>query len=117
VPVAHGRPHPYLLRAAVAAIVLGLAICATAAERDEHAQTQTELSPLLDQANALARSGHHEEAIPLLQRAVAIMRSQYGVFDLRQQDTLKALASSLTAVGRVPEAGNRGSRPTGSMPL
>jgi tetratricopeptide (TPR) repeat protein len=98
------RPHPYLLTAAVAAIALGLAICATAAERDEHAQTQTELSPLLDQANALARSGHHEEAIPLLQRAVAIMRSQYGVFDLRQQDTLKALASSLTAAGRVPEA-------------
>jgi TonB family protein len=98
------RPHPYLLTAAVAAIALGLAICATAAERDEHAQTQTELSPLLDQANALARSGHHEEAIPLLQRAVAIMRSQYGVFDLRQQDALKALASSLTAVGRVPEA-------------
>jgi tetratricopeptide (TPR) repeat protein len=98
------RSHTYPVTATVAAIALGLAICATAAERDEHAQTQTELSPLLDQANALARSGHHEEAISLLQRAVAIMRSQYGVFDLRQQDTLKALASSLTAVGRVPEA-------------
>lgn len=32
------------------------------------------------------------------------MRSQYGVFDLRQQDALKALASSLVAVGRVSEA-------------
>jgi tetratricopeptide (TPR) repeat protein len=100
------RSHIYPLRAAVAAIALGLAICATAAERDEHAQTQTEteLSPLLDQANALARSGHHEEAVPLLQRAVAIMRSQYGVFDLRQQGALKALANNLVAVGRVSEA-------------
>jgi tetratricopeptide (TPR) repeat protein len=96
------RSHP--LTAAVAAIALCLAICAAAAERGEHAQTQTELSALLDQASALAGSGHHEEAIPVLQRAVTIMRSQYGVFDLRQQDTLKALASSLTAVGRVSEA-------------
>jgi TonB family protein len=96
------RSHP--LTAAVAAIALGLATCATAAERDEQAQTQAELSPVLDQAKALARSGHHEEAIPLLQRAVVVMRSQYGVFDLRQQDTLKALASSLTAVGRLQEA-------------
>ena len=98
------RFHTHPLTAAVAAIALGLTICATAAERDAHAQTQAELAPLLDQANALARSGHHEEAIPLLQRAVAMMRSQYGVFDVRQQDALKALASSLTAVGRVPEA-------------
>ncbi len=96
------RSHP--LKAAVAAIALGLAICASAAERDERAQAEAELSPLLDQANALGRSGHHEEAIPLLQRAVAIMRSHYGVFDPRQQDTLKALASSLTAVGRLQEA-------------
>jgi hypothetical protein len=30
--------------------------------------------------------------------------TQYGMFDRRQQDTLKTLAASLTAVGRVPEA-------------
>ena len=98
------RAHTHPLTAAVAAIALGVSICGAAAEREEHVQTPTELSPLLDQASALARSGHHEEAIPVLQRAVAIMRSQFGVFDLRQQDTLKALASSLTAVGRVQEA-------------
>lgn len=39
-----------------------------------------------------------------MQRAVAITRSQYGVFDLRQQNTLETLADSLVAVGRVPEA-------------
>lgn len=105
----HSHSHP--LCAAVAALALGFTSCVTATERDEHVQTQTEpaqgkqaLAPLLDQANALARSGHHEEAIPLLQRAVALTRSQYGVFDLRQQLTLKALAGSLVAVGRVPEA-------------
>lgn len=32
------------------------------------------------------------------------MRSQYAVFDLRQQDALKELANSLVAVGRVSEA-------------
>lgn len=103
--------HPLPLCAAVAALALGFTSCVTATERGEHVQTQTEpapgkqaLAPLLEQANALARSGHHEEAIPLLQRAVAIMRSRYGVFDLRQQATLKALAGSLVAMGRVPEA-------------
>jgi TonB family protein len=122
------RPYSHLLGAAVAAIALSFSICAAAAERAEHVPTQTEsstasyaeavrtaeqqhgaqseqiLAPLVALANALARSGHHEEAVPLLQRAVAIMRSQYGVFDLRQQDTLKALANSLVAVGRVSEA-------------
>ena len=34
----------------------------------------------------------------------AIARVQYGLFDLHQQDMLKTLAASLTAVGRVPEA-------------
>jgi TonB family protein len=122
------RPHSYLLGAAVATIALSVSICVAAAERVEHVPTQIEsstaayteavraaeqqhgaqseqtLAPLLALANALARSGHHEEAIPLLQRAVAIMRSQYGVFNPRQQDTLKALANSLVEVGRVSEA-------------
>ena len=35
---------------------------------------------------------------------MTITRTQYGLFDLRQQDVLKSLAVSLTAVERVPEA-------------
>ena len=35
---------------------------------------------------------------------MAIQRSQYGLFDLRQQDTLKTLAASLTALDRTSEA-------------
>jgi tetratricopeptide (TPR) repeat protein len=175
------RPHPYPLGAAVAAIAVGFTMCAAAAERVEHAATQTDVSPpaaganssvdieaalarvnaarsradadplaledaltamgdaslkasqyatagaayaealrlaeqhggpeservlapLLGLGNTFARSGHHEEAVRLLQRAVAITRAQYGMFDLRQQDTLKALAASLTAIDRLPEA-------------
>jgi TonB family protein len=98
------RRYSYLLSAAVAASALSLSICAAAAEGVEHARSEQVLAPLLAQADALAQSGHHEEAVPLLQRAVTIMRSQYGVWDLRQQDTLKALANSLTAIDRVSEA-------------
>jgi TonB family protein len=98
------RGYSYLLSVAVAASALSLSICAAAAEGVEHAQSEQILAPLLAQANALAQSGHHEEAVPLLQRAVAIMRSQYGVWDLRQQDTLKALANNLVAIDRVSEA-------------
>ena len=62
------------------------------------------LAPLLGQGNALAGSGRHEEAVPRLQQAVGIARVQYGLFDLRQQEMLKTLAASLTAVGRITEA-------------
>ena len=148
-PVPMDRPHPYLLRVAVAAIAVGFTICAAAAERVEHVPTQTEfsapaadpsssvdieaalarvnaarsradadplaledaltalgdayldasqyataeaaynealrlaeqhggleservLAPLLGLGNTLATSGHHQEAIPRLQRALAI---------------------------------------------
>jgi TonB family protein len=62
------------------------------------------LSALLGLGKARAESGHHQEAIPLLQRALTITRAEYGLFDLRQQDVLKALAVSLTSVERLPEA-------------
>src|SRR4030095_8073673 len=52
----------------------------------------------------LAASGRHPQAVPRLQRALAIQRSQYGLFDLRQQDELKTLAASLTALDRTDEA-------------
>jgi TonB family protein len=62
------------------------------------------LRALIGLGKARAEAGHHEEAIPALQRALTITRTQYGLFDLRQQDVLKSLAVSLTAVERVPEA-------------
>ena len=62
------------------------------------------LAPLLGLGKTFAGSGHHQDAVPLLQRAVAIERSQFGLFDLRQQETLKTLAVSLTALDREPEA-------------
>ncbi len=180
-PLPVDRPYPYLIRAAVTAIAAAFAICAAAAERVEHASTQTEfsapaadpsssadieaalarvnaarsradadplaledaltalgdaflnasqyasaeasynealqlaerhagleservLAPLLGLGNTLAASGRHQQAVLRLQRALAIQRSQYGLFDLRQQDTLKTLAASLTALDRTAEA-------------
>lgn len=92
------RPYRNLFRAAVAAIALGFAICAVAAE------SSVDSDAALAQGNALAAAGHYEEAVPFLQKALATQRSQYGLFDVRQQDTLKTLADSLTALNRIPEA-------------
>lgn len=74
------------------------------AEQDGGRESELVLAPLLGLSNTLARSGHYEEAIPRLQRALAIERAQYGLFDVRQQGTLKTLADSLTALDRKPEA-------------
>jgi tetratricopeptide (TPR) repeat protein len=73
---------------------------------EQHAGLESErvLAPLLGLANALVASGYHEQAVPRLQRALAIQRSRYGLFDLRQQETLKTLAGSLTTLDRVSEA-------------
>ena len=73
---------------------------------EQHAGLESErvLAPLLGLGNTLAASGHHQQAVLRLQRALAIQRSQYGLFDLRQQDTLKTLAASLTALDRTAEA-------------
>ena len=103
--VAMDRPHIYVFTAAVAALAAVFAMCATAADRVEHVRTAAE--PYADElqlGNSLAAAGHHEEAVPHLQRALSLQRSQHGLFDLRQQDTLKTLADSLTALNRVPEA-------------
>ena len=74
------------------------------AEQHGGRETQRVLAPLTGLGTTFARAGHHHDAIPLLQRAVAITRAQFGVFDLRQQDVLKTLAGSLTALDRQPEA-------------
>ncbi len=86
------RPHIYV--SAVATLALAFAVQAT--PDDSAAELQL--------GNSLAASGHHDEAVPHLQRALSIQRSQFGLFDLRQDDTLKTLAASLTALNRVPEA-------------
>jgi TonB family protein len=74
------------------------------AEQHGGGETQRVLAPLTGLGNTFARAGHHSEAVPLLQRAVAVTRAQIGMFDLRQQDALKTLAGSLTALGRQSEA-------------
>jgi TonB family protein len=74
------------------------------AEQHGGGETQRVLAPLTGLGTTLAKAGHHLDAIPHLQRAVAITRAQLGMFDLRQQDVLKTLAGSLTALNRQPEA-------------
>jgi TonB family protein len=74
------------------------------AEQHGGRETQRVLAPLTGLGATFARAGHHHDAIPLLQRAVAISRAQFGMFDLRQQDVLATLAGSLTALDRQPEA-------------
>ena len=74
------------------------------AEQHGERETQRILAPLTGLGTTRARAGHHHDAIPLLQRAVAITRAQFGMFDLRQQDLLETLAGSLTALDRQPEA-------------
>lgn len=74
------------------------------AERHAGLESERVLASLLGLGNTLAASGRHQQAVPRLQRALAIQRSQYGLFDLRQQDTLKTLAASLTALDRTAEA-------------
>ena len=124
-------PYPYALGAAVAAIGIGFTICVSAAapssnvdieasryataeaayaealqlaEQQGEREGERALTALMGLGKARAEAGHHEEAIPVLQRALTITRTRYGLFDLRQQDVLKRLAVSLTAVERVPEA-------------
>jgi len=74
------------------------------AEQHGGRESERVLAPLTGLGTTLAKAGHHHDAIPLLQRAVAITRAQFGMFDLRQQDLLETLARSLTALDRQPEA-------------
>ena len=74
------------------------------AERHGGRESERVLAPLTGLGNTFAKAGHHGDAVPLLQRAVAITRAQSGMFDMRQQDMLETLAGSLTALGRKTEA-------------
>jgi len=74
------------------------------AEQRDEGESEQVIAPLLGLGTTLARSGHHAEAVPRLQRALALQRAKFGLFDLRQLDTLKTLAASLTALNRTEEA-------------
>ena len=99
-------PSTYIcVHSPAAALAVAFATCASAADQVEHVRTTTDVdAEALQLGNALAASGHHQEAVPHLQQALSIQRSRYGLFDLRQLDTLKTLAGSLTALNRVREA-------------
>jgi tetratricopeptide (TPR) repeat protein len=96
--------YAYLDADQYAAAEAAYAEAVQSAEQHSGRQTQRVLTPLTGLGTTFARAGHHHDAIPLLQRAVAITRAQFGVFDLRQQDVLETLAGSLTALNRQPEA-------------
>jgi len=58
------------------------------------------VDPLRGLGYSLALLERHEEAIPLLERAVLIIRRSSGLFDPSQQNLLRQLASSLARTGR-----------------
>jgi tetratricopeptide (TPR) repeat protein len=74
------------------------------AEQHGGREDERVLAPLTGLGNTLANVGRHTDAIQLLQRAVAITRARFGMFDLQQQDALKTSAASLTAMDRQTEA-------------
>jgi tetratricopeptide (TPR) repeat protein len=62
------------------------------------------LDPLRGLGYTLAAAGHHQEAIPPLERALLIDRRSYGLYDIGQQNVLRQLAGSLIKVGRGADA-------------
>lgn len=58
------------------------------------------VDPLRGLGYSLALLERHEEAIPLLERALIISRRSFGLFDPSQQGLLRQLAASLTRTGR-----------------
>ena len=81
------RPHPYPLRAAVAAIAAGFTICAAAAERVEHVSTQTEFSaPAADPSSSV----DIEAALARVNAA----RSRADADPLALEDALTALGDA-----------------------
>jgi TonB family protein len=58
------------------------------------------VDPLRGLGYSLALLERHEEAIPLLERALIISRRSFGLFDPSQQGLLRQLAASMTRTGR-----------------
>lgn len=73
-------------------------------ERHVSSTSSRLIEPLEGLAYAYAETGRHEQAVPLLDRAVLITRRTYGLFDKGQRDMLNQLARSLTALGLVGQA-------------
>ncbi|HEX7012420.1 MAG TPA: TonB family protein [Steroidobacteraceae bacterium] len=73
-------------------------------ERHVSSTSDRLIEPLEGLAYAYAETGRHEQAVPLLDRAVLITRRTYGLFDKGQRDMLNQLARSLTALGLVNQA-------------
>jgi TonB family protein len=73
---------------------------------EEHAGSTSPklLDPLRGMGYTFAASGLHRQAVEYLDTALLISHRSYGLFDLGQQGILRQLASSLTRIGRVPEA-------------
>ncbi|WP_293860028.1 TonB family protein [Steroidobacter sp.] len=62
------------------------------------------LDPLRGLGYTLALLERHEEAVPILERALIVSRRSFGLFDLGQQGLLRQLASSLSQIGRMTDA-------------
>jgi tetratricopeptide (TPR) repeat protein len=62
------------------------------------------LTPLRGLGYTLAAAGNHDQAVPLLERALLITHRSHGLFDIGQQGILRQLAVSLTRSGRIVEA-------------
>lgn len=61
------------------------------------------VDPLRGLGYSLALLERHEEAIPLLERALIISRRSFGLFDPSQQGLLRQLAASMTRTGRLAD--------------
>ena len=62
------------------------------------------LDPMRGLGYTFAATGRHAAAAALLDRALLVSRRNHGLFDISQQSVLRQLATSLTKLGRAPEA-------------
>jgi TonB family protein len=76
----------------------------TLCERQDGENSEGLIAPLRGLGLSLARAGRAQSALPHFERALQIVRSAYGVLDLRQQDLLLDLSNSLTVLRREDDA-------------
>jgi len=72
---------------------------------EQHANRSSSklVDPLRGLGYTLAASGHHEQAVPYMNRALLLSRRNAGLFDLSQQGLLRQLAVSLAKLGQPVE--------------
>jgi len=58
------------------------------------------IDPLRGLGFALAEQSKHADAVPYMEKALAILRRTAGLFDMSQQSLLRELAASLTELGK-----------------